>query len=158
MGKNFDTPLEQAAEDYLTCIRAAYDYADYLTVNISSPNTPGLRNLQQGDDLADLTQKLVSEINALNEESGGSVPLTVKIAPDLDADEVRRMADTLVKSGVDGIIATNTTLERAAVEGLEYGQEQGGLSGAPVREQSTKVIQILSEHLKGELPLSLIHI
>ena len=153
VGKNFDTPLEQAAEDYLSCIRAAYDYADYLTVNISSPNTPGLRNLQQGDDLANLTQKLVNELKALNEESGGSVPLTVKIAPDLDADEIKQMADTLVASGVDGIIATNTTLERKAVEGMQHGSEQGGLSGAPVREQSTKVIQILSEHLKGELPI-----
>lgn len=153
IGKNFDTPLQNASEDYLTCIREAYDLADYLTVNISSPNTPGLRDLQKGDDLAQLCSLLVAEVKSLNQESGSSVPLLVKIAPDLDSDQVRQMADTFVTSGIDGVIATNTTLERSAVEGLPHAQEQGGLSGAPVREQSTRVIQQLSQHLQGEMPI-----
>ncbi len=153
VGKNFDTPLQNAAEDYLQCIRAAYSRADYLTVNISSPNTPGLRDLQSGDELRQLCQTLVAEVRKLNQQLNRKVPLLVKIAPDIDTDQVRHMADTFVATGVDGVIATNTTLERQAVANLKHGQEQGGLSGAPVRELSTKVISQLSEHLKGEIPI-----
>lgn len=153
VGKNFDTPLQNAAEDYLQCIRAAYSSADYLTVNISSPNTPGLRDLQSGDELRQLCQTLVAEVRKLNQQLNRKVPLLVKIAPDIDIDQVRHMADTFVATGVDGVIATNTTLERQAVANLKQGQEQGGLSGAPVRELSTKVISQLSEHLKGEIPI-----
>lgn len=153
VGKNFDTPLENAAEDYLACIRAAYDSADYLAVNISSPNTPGLRDLQRGDELSQLTQKLVAEVRQLDQQSNRRVPLTVKIAPDLEPDEIREMADTIVAAGVDGIIATNTTIDKSAVAGLKLGQEQGGLSGAPVREQSTLVIRTLAEHLQGAVPI-----
>ena len=153
VGKNFDTALEDAAQDYLSCIREAYDFADYLTVNISSPNTPGLRELQSGDELENLCRELVAEVRQLNEESDSRVPLLVKIAPDLDTDQIRHMADTLVAAGVDGVIATNTTLERGAVQGLKHANEQGGLSGAPVRELSTKVIQQLSGHLQGAIPI-----
>jgi len=153
VGKNFDTPLENAAEDYLVCIRAAYDSADYLTVNISSPNTPGLRDLQRGDELAQLTQKLVAEVRQLDQQNNRRVPLTVKIAPDLERDEILEMADTLVAAGVDGIIATNTTVDKSAVTKLKHGQEQGGLSGAPVREQSTLVVRTLAEHLQGAVPI-----
>lgn len=153
VGKNFDTPLENAAQDYLICIRKAYDFADYLTVNISSPNTPGLRDLQRGDELEQLSKDLVAEVQQLNQQKSRKVPLLFKIAPDLDADQVRHMADTLVAAGVDGVIATNTTLERGAVQGLKHAEEQGGLSGAPVREMSTRVIRQLSEHLQGEMPI-----
>lgn len=153
VGKNFDTALKNAARDYLICIRAAYDSADYLTVNISSPNTPGLRDLQRGDELAQLSRELVAEVQDLNRQNRRKVPLLFKIAPDLDADQIRHMADTLVAAGVDGVIATNTTLERDAVQGLKYAEEQGGLSGAPVREISTAVIRQLSEHLRGEIPI-----
>ncbi len=153
VGKNFDTPLENAAEDYIACIRAAYDHADYLTVNISSPNTPGLRDLQRGDDLAQLAQSLVTEVRKLDQQNNRQVPLTVKIAPDLERDEILTMADTLVAAGVDGVIATNTTLDKSAVVGMKHGQEQGGLSGTPVRDQSTLVIRTLSEHLQGAMPI-----
>lgn len=153
IGKNFDTPLENATEDYLACVQLAHEAADYLTVNISSPNTPGLRELQRTDELAELCRTLVAEVRTLNEETDSAVPLLVKIAPDLDSDQIRHIADTLVSNGIDGVIATNTTLEREAVAGMQYGDEQGGLSGAPVREQSTAVIRQLREHLKGEIPI-----
>lgn len=153
IGKNFDTPLENAIEDYLSCVQQAHEAADYLTVNISSPNTPGLRELQRTDELAELCRALVAEVRTLNEETDSAVPLLVKIAPDLDSDQIRHIADTLVSAGIDGVIATNTTLERGAVTGLQHAEEQGGLSGAPVREQSTLVIRQLREHLKGEIPI-----
>ena len=130
VGKNFDTPLAQASEDYRQCIRASHAAADYLTVNISSPNTPGLRDLQRGDELTQLSRQLVALVRELNQEHSRAVPLLIKIAPDMDADQIRQIADTLVEAGVDGVIATNTTLERDAVQGLKHAEEQGGLSGA----------------------------
>ena len=153
IGKNADTPLEGAVNDYRLCIRAAHRYADYLTVNISSPNTPGLRELQGRDELQKLASNLSELVRELDDQSGRRVPLLVKIAPDLAPEALRQMADALVASRVQGIIATNTTLSRRGVEGMRFGEEKGGLSGEPVREMSNRVIACLSEYLQGALPI-----
>ena len=153
IGKNKDTPEENAKDDYLHCMRKVYDLATYITVNISSPNTPGLRTLQYGDALNDLLSALKAEQTILAEKYGKYIPLTVKIAPDLNEDEVKSIAKSLIDNGIDGVIATNTTLSREGVEGLEFGGEQGGLSGQPVKDKSTQVIKILSEALDNKLPI-----
>lgn len=153
IGKNKDTPEENAKDDYLHCMRKVYDLATYITVNISSPNTPGLRSLQYGDALNDLLSALKAEQKILTDKYGKYIPLTVKIAPDLNEDEVKSIAKSLIDNGIDGVIATNTTLSREGVEGLEFGDEQGGLSGQPVKEKSTQVIKILSEALDNKLPI-----
>ncbi|NQZ28508.1 MAG: quinone-dependent dihydroorotate dehydrogenase [Colwellia sp.] len=153
IGKNKDTPEENAKDDYLHCMRKVYDLATYITVNISSPNTPGLRSLQYGDALNDLLSALKAEQTILAEKYGKYIPLTVKIAPDLNEDEVKSIAKSLIDNGIDGVIATNTTLSREGVEGLEFGGEQGGLSGQPVKDKSTQVIKILSEALDNKLPI-----
>jgi len=153
IGKNKDTPEENAKDDYLHCMRKVYDLATYITVNISSPNTPGLRSLQYGDALNALLSALKAEQGILTEKYGKYIPLAVKIAPDLTGDEVKSIAKSLIDNGIDGVIATNTTLSRAGVEGLEFGDEQGGLSGEPVKEKSTQVIKLLSEALDNKLPI-----
>ena len=153
IGKNKDTPEENAKDDYLHCMRKVYDLATYITVNISSPNTPGLRALQYGDALNDLLSALKAEQKILTDKYGKYIPLTVKIAPDLTEDEVKSIAKSLIDNGIDGVIATNTTLSREGVEGLEFGGEQGGLSGQPVKDKSTQVIKILSEALDNKLPI-----
>jgi dihydroorotate dehydrogenase len=153
VGKNFDTPVEKATEDYLIGIRKAYTYADYLTVNLSSPNTPGLRTLQFGDALERLLEALKKEQQKLATSYGRYVPLAVKIAPDITEEEVRLIAGSLMNHGIDGVIATNTTLSREAVMGAEHGQEAGGLSGLPVQARSTQVISLFSSELKGQLPI-----
>ncbi|TDO99006.1 quinone-dependent dihydroorotate dehydrogenase [Marinomonas balearica] len=153
IGKNLTTSVEDAAQDYLTCLQEVIPYADYITANISSPNTPGLRSLQFGESLAELISPLIEAKNRYFDEYGKQVPLAVKIAPDMTDDEIKLVADTLVEQKVDGIIATNTTLSREAVKGHRYEAEAGGLSGAPVREQSTHVVRVLSEYLKDELPV-----
>ena len=153
IGKNKDTPDENAKDDYIHCMRKVYDYATYITVNISSPNTPGLRSLQYGDALNELLSALKAEQNLLAEQYGKYVPVAVKIAPDLTAEEVDSIAECLIANNIDGVIATNTTLARDKVAHLEHGAEQGGLSGAPVKEQSTKVIQLLSKALDNKLPI-----
>ncbi|GAW96225.1 MULTISPECIES: quinone-dependent dihydroorotate dehydrogenase [Colwellia] len=153
IGKNKDTPEENAKDDYLYCMRKVYDLATYITVNISSPNTPGLRSLQYGDALNDLLIVLKAEQKILADKYGKYIPLTVKIAPDLSEDEVKSIAKSLIDNGIDGVIATNTTLSRDGVEGLEFGGEQGGLSGQPVKDKSTQVIKILSEALDNKLPI-----
>ena len=153
IGKNKDTPEENAKDDYLHCMRKVYDLATYITVNISSPNTPGLRSLQYGDALNELLSALKSEQSILAEKYGKYIPLTVKIAPDLTTDEVKSIAKSLLDNKIDGVIATNTTLSREGVEGLEFGTEQGGLSGQPVKDKSTQVIKILSEALDNKLPI-----
>lgn len=153
VGKNAATPLEKAADDYRLCIRAAHAYADYLTVNISSPNTPGLRNLQGADYLQSLAGNLMGLVDQLNRDRGKQVPLLVKIAPDLQHEEIDAVADALMHAGVQGVIATNTTLARDAVSGLKHGHEQGGLSGVPVREMSTRVIERLAKRLDGNMPI-----
>ncbi|WP_019029060.1 quinone-dependent dihydroorotate dehydrogenase [Colwellia piezophila] len=153
IGKNKDTSEENAKDDYLHCMRKVYDLATYITVNISSPNTPGLRALQYGDALNELLAALKAEQKILTDKYGKYIPLTVKIAPDLNADEVKSIAKSLIDNGIDGVIATNTTLSREGVEGLEFGTEQGGLSGQPVKDKSTQVIKLLSEALDNKLPI-----
>ena len=153
IGKNKDTPDENAKDDYIHCMRKVYDHATYITVNISSPNTPGLRSLQYGEALNELLSALKAEQTSLAEQYGKYVPIAVKIAPDLTAEEVDSIAQCLIANNIDGVIATNTTLARDKVAHLQFGDEQGGLSGAPVKEQSTKVIQLLSKALDNKLPI-----
>jgi dihydroorotate dehydrogenase len=153
IGKNADTPIEKAADDYLICLRKVYAHASYVTVNISSPNTKNLRQLQGGDELDALLTQLKSEQEKLAQQHGKHVPLTLKIAPDLDAEQIKQIASLLIKHRIDGVIATNTTLSREGVEGLVHGNETGGLSGAPVKEKSTAVIRALSTELGGALPI-----
>jgi dihydroorotate dehydrogenase len=153
IGKNKDTPDENAKDDYIHCMRKVYDFATYITVNISSPNTPGLRSLQYGDALNELLSALKAEQTALAEKFGKYVPVAVKIAPDLNADEVDSIAQCLIANNIDGVIATNTTLARDKVAHLPYGNEQGGLSGAPVKDKSTEVIQLLAKALDNKLPI-----
>lgn len=153
IGKNKDTPEENAKDDYIYCMRKVYDHATYITVNISSPNTPGLRSLQYGDALNELLAALKAEQKSLEEQYGKYVPLAVKIAPDLTEEEVEGIADCLKQNNIDAVIATNTTLARDQVAHLPHGNEQGGLSGAPVKEQSTIVIKQLAKALDGQLPI-----
>ena len=152
IGKNFDTPVENATSDYLICLEKVYQYATYITVNISSPNTPGLRTLQYGDALKELLEPLKKRQAELAEEHGYK-PIFVKIAPDMEEDEVEMVAQTLIETEMDGVIATNTTLSRDGVEGLKHGDEAGGLSGAPVEELSTETVERLVKALDGKLPV-----
>ena len=153
IGKNADTPIEKAADDYLISLRKVYAHASYVAINISSPNTKNLRQLQGGDELDALLAQLKAEQEKLAQQHGKYVPLAVKIAPDLDADQIKNIAALLIKHRIDGVIATNTTLSREGVENLPHGKETGGLSGAPVREKSTAVIRQLAAELHGVLPI-----
>ncbi|MDH5767170.1 MAG: quinone-dependent dihydroorotate dehydrogenase, partial [Gammaproteobacteria bacterium] len=153
IGKNFDTPVEKAVDDYLICLEKVYLYADYVTVNISSPNTPGLRDLQFGAALSELLQALKDRQKTLAQETGKYVPLAVKIAPDMDDKAIELLAATFVQHKIDGVIATNTTSSREGVTGLLHGDEQGGLSGRPVKEKSDHVLQVLVSHLEGRIPV-----
>ena len=153
IGKNADTPIENAVDDYLICLDKAYQHASYIAVNISSPNTKNLRQLQGADELGRLLKALKQKQTELADRHGRYVPLALKIAPDLDSNQVQDIAERLVASGIDGVIASNTTLSRVGVEHLKHGQEAGGLSGAPVRAKSTKVIRDLAEALDGALPI-----
>lgn len=153
IGKNFDTPNERAVDDYLICMQKVYTHASYITVNISSPNTKNLRQLQEKEALSALLSSLKTEQTKLAQHHGRYVPVALKIAPDLVEAQVIEIADLLKQHQIDGVIATNTTLARAAVNGLPNAEETGGLSGAPVRQQSTLVIQQLSRQLAGELPI-----
>jgi dihydroorotate dehydrogenase len=153
IGKNADTPIEKAAEDYLIGLRKVYAAASYVTVNISSPNTKNLRQLQQGDELGDLLKQLKSEQEKLADQHGRYVPVAVKIAPDLDSNQIQEIGRLLIENRIDGVIATNTTLSRTGVENLRHGQETGGLSGEPVRAKSTSVIRELAQVLDGALPI-----
>lgn len=153
IGKNAVTPLAAALDDYLFCMRRVYNCADYIAVNISSPNTPGLRELQQGEGFQKLLRGLVMERERLADQSGRRVPLAIKIAPDLSDAEIVTMAKALIAEGVDGVIATNTTVSREGVEADKYGAEAGGLSGAPLFELATERLQVLSRALDGALPI-----
>ena len=153
IGKNFDTPNERAVEDYLICMRKVYTHASYITVNISSPNTKNLRQLQEKDALDALLAILKAEQKVLADKHGKYVPIALKIAPDLDETQIIEIADLLKVHQFDGVIATNTTLARDMVLGLPNASETGGLSGAPVREKSTLVLSQLSKQLAGELPI-----
>ncbi|MCB1669240.1 MAG: quinone-dependent dihydroorotate dehydrogenase [Porticoccaceae bacterium] len=153
IGKNFDTPVDQAVNDYLICMRQVYNHADYITVNLSSPNTPGLRELQFGESLTWLLRRLKNEQQKLADKYGEYVPLAVKVAPDLTENEVADIARILVKQNVDGVIATNTTVSRAGVENHIHAAEAGGLSGAPLAGKSTEVVAAFSRELDGALPI-----
>ncbi len=153
IGKNKDTPAENAVDDYLICMRKTYRYASYITVNLSSPNTPGLRDLQFGEPLKQLLARLKQEQQLLANQYGRYVPLAVKIAPDMAADDIREVAAALVEFQLDGVIATNTTIARDAVKDLPHGNETGGLSGAPLTKKSTEVIRALAQELGGKLPI-----
>ena len=153
IGKNFDTPMESAADDYLICLDKVYPHASYVTVNISSPNTKNLRQLQGESELDDLLGKLKAAQTRLADTHGRYVPLTLKIAPDLEPEQVINIADALRRHRIDGVIATNTTIARDKVQGVRYGEQQGGLSGAPVFEASTAVVRQLAQALGSELPI-----
>lgn len=153
IGKNADTPIERAAEDYLICLNKVYGDASYITVNISSPNTKNLRELQKDDALDDLLAQLKAAQTRLADQQGRYVPLALKIAPDLDDAQITAIADALRRHRMDGVIATNTTLSRTGVENLPHGNETGGLSGAPVYEVSTSVLGKLATALAGEVPV-----
>jgi len=153
IGKNKDTPVEEALSDYQTCLQKVYLQASYVTVNISSPNTPGLRALQSAGYLGDLLKGLMMLRNELAITHQKKVPLALKIAPDLEPSELEMIADTLLRYEVDGIIATNTTSAREGVSHVLHGQEAGGLSGAPVRARSTGVVAQLARLLDGRIPI-----
>jgi dihydroorotate dehydrogenase len=153
IGKNFDTPNENAVNDYLYCLKAAYGTADYITVNISSPNTKGLRDLQAEDAVRHLLSTLKKEQAELKKEHGRTVPVLVKIAPDLNDLQIESLARVINEINLDGVIATNTTIDREAVAGHRLAGETGGLSGAPVRERSTLVLQAFRMLLKPGIPL-----
>ncbi len=153
IGKNFDTPLEHAADDYLVCLRKVYPHASYITVNVSSPNTTNLRQLQQTDELARLLATLQEERTRLADRHGRRVPLALKIAPDLEPAEIAAIADLLVTHGIDAVIATNTTVARDAVQHLPHGTEAGGLSGAPLTAQATNIVAQLARALSGTVPI-----
>jgi dihydroorotate dehydrogenase len=153
IGKNKNTPDENALEDYLICLDKVYPYATYITVNISSPNTPGLRNLQYGEALDSLLSGLKKRQQELAEIHNKYIPLLIKIAPDLSEEEVKSIANSLLKANIDGVIATNTTLDRTPVEGHQHAEEAGGLSGKVLTDKSLVVTKQLSEALNGAIPI-----
>jgi dihydroorotate dehydrogenase len=153
IGKNASTPIGRAVDDYLACLDGVYAHADYVTINISSPNTANLRSLQSDEALDALLGAIAERREALAVQSGRRVPLFVKIAPDLDASQVAVIAATLRRHAMDGVIATNTTLARDAVAGLRHAEEAGGLSGAPVREASNRVVAQLRAALGADFPI-----
>jgi dihydroorotate dehydrogenase len=151
IGKNLTTKVENAVDDYLLCLRKVYAHADYIAVNLSSPNTPGLRSLQFGEQLEALLKTLQAERQLLSAQQQRLVPLLLKIAPDLTPAEVAGIADTVRKAGIDGVIATNTTLSRVGVEQSPHRDETGGLSGAPLTQGSTAVLMQLAKALDGSM-------
>jgi dihydroorotate dehydrogenase len=153
IGKNAATPIERATDDYLTCLSGVYPHADYITVNISSPNTKNLRALQSDEALDALLAAIAARREQLAQTHHVQRPIFVKIAPDLDDAQIEVIAATLQRHGMDGVIATNTTLAREAVQGLPHAQEAGGLSGAPVRDASNRVVAKLRKALGKKFPI-----
>ncbi|MDO9193946.1 MAG: quinone-dependent dihydroorotate dehydrogenase [Undibacterium sp.] len=153
IGKNADTPIERAAEDYLHCLEKVYPYASYVTVNISSPNTKNLRQLQGANELDALLSQLKDAQKRLADQHKRYVPITLKIAPDIDSEQIKNIAEALMRHKIDGVIATNTTITRDAVKGLQHGEEAGGLSGEPVFELSNQVVRALKSELGDALPI-----
>jgi len=153
IGKNFDTPNDRAVDDYLSCLRAVYAHASYVTVNVSSPNTAGLRDLQEDAALDALLTALKAEQSKLADRHGKYTPLTVKIAPDLSVGDIARIARLLIAHRCDGVVATNTTVDRSAVAGLGHADEIGGLSGRPLKDPATAVIRALATELGGAMPI-----
>jgi dihydroorotate dehydrogenase len=153
IGKNKDTPNDKAADDYEVCLEKLYPHVDYVALNISSPNTVGLRDLQGAEFLENLIKRVKQKREQLRQKHGRNVAIALKIAPDLDDAQIRDIATIARREGIDGIVATNTTVTREGVSGLPHADEQGGLSGAPLRERSTHVLRVLSKELKNEIPL-----
>ncbi|MEJ2384919.1 MAG: quinone-dependent dihydroorotate dehydrogenase [Xanthomonadales bacterium] len=153
IGKNFDTPIENAADDYLLCLEKVYPYADYVTVNISSPNTQNLRDLQGEDELDGLLGALARRREELADEHGRRVPLALKVAPDLDDGAIPVIAGVVARHGMDAVIATNTTIDRSVVDGLPHAEETGGLSGAPLKERADRVLGELRDALPPEIAM-----
>lgn len=153
IGKNADTPVEHAVNDYLICLEKTYQLASYITVNISSPNTKGLRSLQSGQALTELLETLKNRQIQLSQKYRHYVPLALKVAPDLTDEDVAFISEELVRCEIDGLIATNTTLSREGVSHLPHGEEAGGLSGAPVFESSTARLADFAGYLQGRVPL-----
>jgi dihydroorotate dehydrogenase len=153
IGKNADTPIERAADDYLHCLQKVYPYANYVTVNISSPNTKNLRQLQGATELDALLSQLKEAQQRLADQHKRYVPIALKIAPDIDAEQIKTVADALLRHKIDGVIATNTTLSRDAVKGMPHGEEAGGLSGSPVLQLSNTVIRGLKAELGDAVPI-----
>ncbi len=153
IGKNKETPLDQAVDDYVYCLQRVYPYASYVTINISSPNTPDLRQLHQADYFEHLIQKLQTARQHLEIEYGRRVPLVVKLSPDESLPILKHMVDVMIKYGIDGLIATNTTCDRDAVKHLSHGHEAGGLSGAPLRHRATETVKILKSLVGDKLVL-----
>ena len=153
IGKNKNTPNENALDDYLIAFRAAYPVADYITVNLSSPNTPGLRDLQAAEPTAQLLAALQQERETLKVNTGRHVPIAFKVAPDLQLEHIKQLGQVFLKGGLDALIATNTTIDRKKIEGHRFAEEQGGLSGAPETELSTKVISAFHAELGSSVPI-----
>jgi dihydroorotate dehydrogenase len=153
LGKNLDTPIEKAADDYLICLEKLYGKVSFVTVNISSPNTKNLRALQGGDELDALLTAIKARQEKLSQQHGKYMPVAIKIAPDLDSQQIADMAALFKKHHIDALIATNTTLARDDVENLPNGKETGGLSGLPIREKSSRVIAAFHTQLAGEIPI-----
>jgi dihydroorotate dehydrogenase len=153
IGKNADTPIQRAADDYLICLKKVYAFADYVAVNISSPNTKDLRQLQGTDELDALLLKLKQEQLRLADQHARYVPIVLKIAPDIDEEQIKNISDALLRNKMDGVIATNTTIQREAVKDMTHAEEAGGLSGAPVREMADKVIRTLKSELGDAIPI-----
>lgn len=153
IGKNFDTPVESALDDYVSCMRRLYRSATYLVVNISSPNTPGLRSLQAGDELPRLLEGLKQEHRRLIEKHGKVVPLVIKIAPDMTDDEIRIVSTRLLEFELDGVIVSNTTVDRENIAGSPYAKEQGGLSGEPLRDKANHALEVVASELKDRIAI-----
>ena len=153
IGKNKDTTLEQAAEDYLYCLRRVYEHASYVTINISSPNTPDLRQLQQGEYFSNLLSQLQAEQIKLSDQFQRHVPLVVKVSPDETDETLKQMSEVILKFGIEGIIATNTTCSREQVKNVCHAEEQGGLSGKPIFELSTRCLRLLKNYVGNNLTL-----
>lgn len=153
IGKNFDTPVEQANQDYIHCLRRAYQLADYIAVNISSPNTPGLRNLQFGDEFNSLLDELKEEQARLQAEHMVYTPIAVKLAPDMTEEQIASCCESLLSREFDGVIATNTTLDRSLVASHPYAEEAGGLSGAPLSEKACEVLRCIKAEVGERMPI-----
>ncbi|MGV6989044.1 quinone-dependent dihydroorotate dehydrogenase [Testudinibacter sp. P80/BLE/0925] len=153
IGKNTSTSVENGKGDYIYCLNKVYNHAGYITINISSPNSPGLRQLQYGDALDDLLQAVKARQTELADYYNKYVPIAVKIAPDQSEAELVQIADTLRRHKIDGVIATNTTISRDSVSGIANAEQQGGLSGKPLQKLSTRIINRLHQELKGEIPI-----
>ncbi len=153
IGKNKVTPNEEAAHDYLACLRAAWPVADYIAINFSSPNTPGLRELQAAEPAARLLASLKAEQSNLESETGRKVPIFMKVAPDVTPEHIKELSKVFLEEGLDGLIATNTTLSRVGVEDSPRKDEAGGLSGAPLTDKSTEIIAAFAAELGGRIPI-----